>query len=348
MPLPFSPDRLTKDNPMTLVSLVVPVYHNAPSLPDMLAAFQALAARNPQDDFEFVFVDDGSADNSYAVLISLQQTEPRMRVLKLSRNFGSNPAIMAGLSQAKGEAVAAIAADLQDPPELIHDMLEKWRQGHKVILAARAGRDDPGITSILADAFYALFRRFAIKTMPERGFDFFLLDRQVVDHINAIQESNPYLMGLILWLGFDPQVIYYDRRARPARYGISMWTLAKKIKYFIDSFVAFSYLPVRAASIMGFILSGIGGIYALIVILGRLLFGIDVEGWSSLMVVLLIVGGVQMVMIGILGEYLWRNLDETRKRPRFIIERTTEGTQQQTFEAVEDPNGLTDPLTNEP
>jgi polyisoprenyl-phosphate glycosyltransferase len=326
---------------MTLVSLVIPVYHNAPSLPDLVAAFQTLAARNPQDEFEFIFVDDGSGDDSHAVLLNLQKTEPRMRVLKLSRNFGSNPAIMAGLSQARGEAVAAIAADLQDPPELIHDMLDKWRQGHKVILAARAGRDDPGITSILADVFYSLFRRFAIKTMPPRGFDFFLIDRQVVDHINAIQEGNPYLMGLILWLGFDPQVIYYDRRARPAQYGVSMWTLAKKIKYFIDSFVAFSYLPVRAASILGFLLSGMGGIYAMIVILARLLFAVPVEGWTSLMVVLLIIGGAQMIMIGILGEYLWRNLDETRKRPRFIISTVTDAPEK------EMANGPTHSLTTD-
>ncbi|MEM9950347.1 MAG: glycosyltransferase family 2 protein [Chloroflexota bacterium] len=305
---------------MTLVSIVVPVYHNAPSLPDLLKAFQDIANKNPDDAFEFVFVDDGSGDNSYEVLQQLAQSEARVRIIKLSRNFGSNPAIMAGLAHAKGDVVVAIAADLQDPPELIDEMLAEWRTGKKVVLAARRDRDDPGITSFLADTFYKLFRRYAISTMPERGFDFFLIDRQVCDLINSIDEANPYLMGLILWLGFDPHVIHYNRRARDEKYGVSMWTIAKKMKYFVDSFVAFSYFPVRVASMMGFTLAFVGVVYAIIVIVGRLFFGIEAEGWTSLMVVLLVVSGAQMVMIGILGEYLWRNLDETRKRPRYIVD----------------------------
>jgi dolichol-phosphate mannosyltransferase len=302
----------------------VPVYFNAPSLPDLLKAFQALSTRNADLDFEFIFVDDGSKDDSFAVLERLAQDEPRVSILKLSRNFGSNSAVLAGLSHTRGDVVAALSADLQDPPELIHDMLLRWRDGSKVVLAAREERDDPGLTTLMADTFYALFRRFAIKTMPRRGFDFFLIDRQVCDLITSIQENNAYLMGLILWMGFDPVVIPYHRRLREERYGRSMWTFAKKFKYFVDSFVAFSYLPVRGASILGFTLSTLGILYALFIVIFRLAAGIAVEGWTSLMVVLLIVSGAQMVMIGILGEYLWRNLDETRKRPRFIVERTVE------------------------
>jgi polyisoprenyl-phosphate glycosyltransferase len=309
---------------MSLVSIVVPVYHNAPSLPELLGKFQELALRNPGDQFEFVFVDDGSKDDSFEVLRTLAEREPRVLIVKLSRNFGSNPAVLAGLDQARGDVVAGIAADLQDPPELIHDMLALWRGGRKVVLAARQGRDDPGLTSLMADTFYAMFRRFAIKNMPKRGFDFFLIDRQVCDLIKGIQENNVYLMGLILWLGFDPAVIYYHRREREKRYGRSMWTFTKKLKYFIDSFVAFSYLPIRATSAIGIGLSTIGMLYALLLIILRLAIGLEVEGWTSLMVVLLVVSGVQMLMIGSLGEYMWRNLDETRRRPRFIIERTIE------------------------
>ncbi|MBX3080381.1 MAG: glycosyltransferase [Anaerolineae bacterium] len=309
---------------MSLVSIVVPVYFNAPSLPDLLKEFQKVADRNPDLGFEFVFVDDGSKDDSYAVLERLAQDEWRVSILKLSRNFGSNAAILAGLTHARGDAVVAIAADLQDPPALIHDMIGKWREGNKVILAAREERDDPGLTSLMADTFYALFRRFAIKTMPKRGFDFFLIDRQVCGLITSIQENNAYLMGLILWMGFNPVVIPYHRREREKRYGRSMWTFAKKLKYFVDSFVAFSYLPVRFASLLGFTLSGLGLLYALFIVGLRIFTHFDVEGWTSLMVVMLIVSGVQMVMIGILGEYLWRNLDETRKRPRYIVENIIE------------------------
>ena len=309
-----------------LVSIVVPVFHNSSSLADLLTRFQSLSQRNPTEDFEFVFVDDGSRDSSYQILCELVKTEPRVRIVKLSRNFGSNAALSAGLEHASGQAVACIAADLQDPPELIDDMLVAWRGGTKIVLAARNGRDEPLVTQILANTFYALFRRFAIKTMPAQGFDFFLLDRQAVDLVNSIQESNVYLMGLILWLGFEPKVVYYRRRAREIQYGTSMWTLLKKIKYFIDGFVAFSYTPIRACSSLGGILSLLGLIYAIGIIVGRLFFAINVEGWSSLMVVLLIVSGAQMLMIGVVGEYLWRNLEETRRRPRFIVEKIIQST----------------------
>ncbi len=315
-------DELT---PRRTVSIVVPVYHNATSLPDLLTQFQSLASRNPLEDFEFVFVDDGSRDASYEVLCALGRREPRMRVIKLSRNFGSNAAFAAGLGHAKGDAVACIAADLQDPPELIDEMLVAWRRGSKIVLAARNGRDDSLLTSLLANTFYALFRRFAIKTMPKEGFDFFLLDGQAVKLINSIQESNVYLMGLILWLGFEPEVVYYRRRDRDAKYGTSMWTLFKKIKYFIDGFVAFSYTPVRACSLLGILVSFFGLLYAIGIVIGKLIFQFRVEGWSSLMVVILIVSGVQMMMIGVLGEYLWRNLEETRRRPRYIVEKIVEG-----------------------
>lgn len=305
---------------MSLISFVVPVFHNARSLEDLLDEFRAVAMRNPNDDFEFIFVDDGSRDESFSVLQGLAASEPRMKVAKLSRNFGSNPAIMAGLSLAQGDAVAAIAADLQDPPALLHDMITRWRDNHKVVIAARRGRGDPFPTSLLSDTFYRLFRRFALQGMPKRGFDFFLIDRQVCALINGIQENNAYLMGLILWLGFEPQVLYYDRETRQERYGQSMWTLTRKLKYFVDSFVAFSHVPIRISSALGVLFSLLGLIYALWVIYARLALGVAAEGWASLIVVVLIAAGVQMLSLGIIGEYMWRNLDETRRRPRFIIE----------------------------
>ncbi len=309
---------------MSLISIVAPVYHNASSLADLLAELQAVAARNPGDDFEFIFVDDGSRDESFAVLQSLAADEARMKVAKLSRNFGSNPAIMAGMSLAQGDAVAAIAADLQDPPALLHEMIARWRTGSKVVIAARRGRADPFPTSLLADAFYRLFRRFAIRSMPRRGFDFFLIDSQVCALINGIQENNAYLMGLILWLGFEPHVIHYDRGARERRYGQSMWTLGRKLKYFIDSFVAFSHAPIRMATALGICFSLVGLLYAGWVIYARLALGVEAEGWASTIVVVLIAAGLQMLILGVIGEYMWRNLDETRRRPRFIIERIVE------------------------
>ena len=307
---------------MASISIVVPVYHNAPSLPELHGRFAALAARNSDDTFEFIFVDDGSRDDSFAVATALAAQDSRVQAVKLSRNFGSNAAVLAGLSRATGDAVAAISADLQDPPELIHDMLAEWRGGRKIVLAARDTRDDPWLTSLAAGCFYRIFRRFALTSMPRGGFDFFLLDRQVVAHIDTIREANVYLTGLILWLGFDPAILKYHRAPRPARFGRSMWTLSKKIKYAVDSFVAFSYFPIRAVSYTGIALSLLGFAYAAIVVIASLTHGAEVPGWSSLMMVLLIVSGVQMTMLGLLGEYLFRTLDETRRRPRFVIDRT--------------------------
>jgi polyisoprenyl-phosphate glycosyltransferase len=309
---------------MSVLSIVVPVYHNAASLPDLLARLAALAARHPGDTFEFVCVDDGSKDDSFAVLSRLQKDEPRLRVVKLSRNFGSNAALLAGLSHAEGDAVATISADLQDPPETLDAMLAHWRDGKKVVLAARDGRDDPALDVLLANVFYRLFRRFAIPTMPKQGFDFFVIDRRVRDLLLQIQESNAYLMGLVLWLGFDPAVVTFHRQERAKRYGTSMWTLGRKLKYFIDSFVAFSYGPIRAASLLGLLISVAGLGYALFIVVAHFAFDLKVQGWASLMVVLLIVSGAQLLVMGIIGEYLWRNLDETRRRPRFIVDEVLE------------------------
>lgn len=306
---------------MKRVSIVVPVYYSAQSLPELMERLDALAGRNDEYEFEFIFVDDGSGDNSFAVLEELLNKDQRVRIVKLSRNFGSNPAVIAGLAAASGDAVTAVSADLQDSPELIHDMLAHWRDGAKVVLAVRQGRSDSALTSLLSTVFYRLFRRFAIASMPPGGFDFFLLDKQVCDLIRGFSETNTYIMGLILWLGFKPVELLYRRGPRPARYGRSMWSFTKRIKYFIDSFVAFSYFPIRIASVLGLVLSVIGLIYALIVIVLRVVKGYQPDGWASLMVVLLVVSGVQLFIMGILGEYLWRTLDVARRRPQFVVER---------------------------
>lgn len=310
---------------MSLISVVVPVYHNAASLADLAARLRAVAQSCAPAEFEFVFVEDGSGDESLAVLRDLSRDDPRVRVLKLSRNFGSNAALLAGLAAASGDAAVALGADLQDPPEMIPEMLRLWTEGRKVVLAARRSREDPWLTRALAAAFYALFRRFAIPTMPEGGFDSFLIDRRVRDLLVGIQENNAYLMGLILWLGFVPAVVRYDRARRDQRYGPSAWTFWGKVKHFVDSFVAFSYTPLRVVSLTGFVVVALAFAYAALVLYLSLFRGFPVSGWASLMLVLLLVSGIQILMLGVLGEYLWRNLEETRHRPRFIVESVLQG-----------------------
>jgi glycosyltransferase involved in cell wall biosynthesis len=306
---------------MALVSIVVPVYYNAPSLPALADRLAAFAASQPRHQFEFIYVDDGSGDNSFEVLKSLTERDERIRLVKLTRNFGSNTAILAGMSHAQGNCVGFVAADLQDPPERLAEMIALWETGTKVVLAVRRDRmGDPWTTRALAGVFNWLFRGLVFSGFSPQGVGFFLIDRQVVDTLVRCEEKNAHLIGLILWSGYRYESIEYDRVER--EHGKSRWTFRKKLKYFVDAFAAFSYLPLRLASALGLLLSGLGGLYALIVVATRLLNQVPVPGWTALMVVVLLTSGAQLLILGIVGEYLWRNLDATRRRPLFVVDST--------------------------
>jgi polyisoprenyl-phosphate glycosyltransferase len=303
------------------LSVVVPVYHNADTLMALHTRLSRVFDALPELLAELIFVDDGSSDGSYEVLHMMATVDPRVRLVKLSRNFGSTAAILAGLAYVTGEWVVVIAADLQDPPELILDLVQtQVATGREVILGVRKSREDPWSTRLFASTFYLLFRRFALATMPPMGFDCFLLSRRVYGLLLDTATPNTYLMGQILWLGFPHEVVPYHRKARPA--GRSMWSFWRKVRYFVDSFVSFSYAPVRASSVLGILLALVGFIYALVVVIYRLVWAVPVEGWSSLMIVILLLCGAQLTVLGVLGEYVWRTLDVSRKRPIFVVEST--------------------------
>ena len=315
---------------MVDISVVVPVFHNEESLPDLTAALERAA---PGPEFEYVFVDDGSEDGSWRVLEEYAAREPRARLVKLSRNFGSFTACVAGLAHARGRAAVLISADLQDPPELIPAMVALWRAGHEVVLAVRAERAEGFVQRLAAGLYYRAMRRWALPDMPVGGFDFVLIDRKVVDTVVAVKEKNTTLMGLILWTGFRRATIPYARRAREK--GRSMWTLRKRLKYFIDSFVSFSYFPIRLVQLLGVLFAVAGFTHAVVVTVLRLTNNIPIQGWTALMVVILVMGGVQLVTLGVLGEYLWRALDETKRRPLFIVDRVVEGTGREAQERLD-------------
>ncbi len=304
---------------MALISIVVPVYYNAASLEALQQRLAALAERHPAQRFEFIYVDDGSGDSSFEVLRRMAEKDERLVVVRLSRNFGSQSAIMAGISQARGQAVGFIAADLQDPPETLDEMIAAWQQGRRVVLAVRRDRKgDPWTTRLFSNLFNALFQKLVFSGFSPQGIGFFLLDRKVADVLLRCEEKNPHLVGLIYWTGFPVHTVQYDRVERSS--GRSRWTFGKKLKYFIDAFVAFSYLPLRAASVLGILLALAGGLYAATLITLRILGVVDVQGWTALMVVVLLLSGVQLIMLGVIGEYLWRNFDASRRRPVFIID----------------------------
>ncbi len=268
-------------------------------------------------EYEIVLVDDGSLDSSYDKMKELQAKDKHFKIMRLSRNFGAHTAILAGLSHCTGDAAVIIMADLQDPPEIILQMYEKYIQGNDVVLAVRKDREDGFITKCFSNSYYRLMRRFALKEMPYGGFDCFLIDRKVIEILKNMKEKNSSIGGQVLWCGFKTDKIFYVRRKRAK--GKSKWTLSKKIKLFVDSFMSFSYVPIRTMSAAGICLAFAGFLYAIFVVYQKLVVGINVDGWATLVILFLLVSGVQMTMLGVIGEYLWRNLDETKKRPIFIV-----------------------------
>jgi dolichol-phosphate mannosyltransferase len=269
--------------------------------------------------WEWIVIDDHSSDNTFNLVAEIAQNDPRVCCLRFSKNFGSHAAIACGLNQSRGNCAVVIAADLQDPPNLIPQLLEKWRDGSQVIWAVRSQRSgEKWINVCFARLYYWLMRNVVgVRQIPENGADFFLIDRCVVNALQQFAEKNISIFALIMWMGFSQTSILYDKQVRQR--GSSGWSIEKKVKLVIDSITSFTYLPIRAMSYLGFGFGCLGFLYALLVFFNFLL-GIPVQGWSSLMIVVLVVGGTQMVMMGILGEYLWRALDESRHRPSYIIE----------------------------
>lgn len=305
---------------MAIVSIVIPVYYNAASLPALAGRLNRLAAENLRHQFEFIYVDDGSGDDSFKVLQEIAADDPRVRVVKLARNFGSTTAVLAGISYASGDCVGFIAADLQDPPEAFTEMIRFWEGGSKVVLAMRKDRrGDPFSTRLFALIFNWLVQKLVFPRLSPQGIGFFLIDRVVADLLIQSKEKNAFIPGMLLWMGFEPAVVIYERA--PRKHGASRWTFRKKFNYLIDAFAAFSYLPLRLCSLSGILLALAGAVYGLVIFISRLLNQIPVPGWSALAIILLLTSGVQLIMLGVMGEYLWRTLDAVRDRPLFVVDR---------------------------
>ena len=308
---------------MKTLSIVVPVYYNELNLPETIPALLDLGGKLPDYRLELVFIDDGSKDKSLAVLLDFQEKNPhQIKVVKLARNFGAMAAVQAGLVMTQGDRVAVTSADLQDPPELILDMIEHWEKGIKAVFATRLQREESFSQRLFSNTYYWLLRAFAIPDYPSGGFDMMLIDRQVVDDINKIHEKNTNLMTLTYWLGYHSVSIPYVRRARTK--GRSRWTLTKKIKLFIDTFVSFSYFPIRLVSTIGFLFALGSLLYGCVIFVGWLIHSISVKGWVPMMLILTLASGLQMIMLGVLGEYLWRVLDEARRRPLYVFDQIYE------------------------
>jgi dolichol-phosphate mannosyltransferase len=305
--------------PRALLSVVCPAFNEAENLRRLYERLRGLDWAALELEFEWLIVDDHSTDATPQVVDALRAADPRVKAIRFSRNFGSHAACTAGLEHATGAAAVVLAADLQDPPETIPAMVAAWRGGAATVWAVRGEREGESWRNrASAQAFYWLIGRMTRMTMPPQGVDFFLLDRAVIEALRQAPERNTSLIAQIQWLGFTQDSLIYTKQARAA--GRSKWTLAKRIKLSLDWIVGFSYFPIRFMSLIGTLFACAGFLYALFLIVRRFVFVVPVEGWTSLISVVLITSGVQLVMLGVLGEYLWRAFDASRQRPRFIIE----------------------------
>jgi glycosyltransferase involved in cell wall biosynthesis len=305
---------------MPKLSLVVPVYREAGSLQ---ANFQLLHGVLSQYrdlfTFELIFVNDGSPDDSLAILESIHRDHPgTVGVVNLVRNFGQVPAIFAGLAACSGDCAAVISADLQDPPELLPVMFEKWRAGARTVLAERGAREDSLASRVSSRIFYRLMNAYALPAIPPTGFDFFLIDRSVIVRMLAKPEPNGFLQGQVLYASGQFVSIPYTRKKRLT--GQSGWTFSKKLKYFIDGFIAYSFMPMRIISLAGLLLFCLGILASIALVFQRLRFGTGSSGWTSVMIVIVLLHGTEMLMIGVVGEYLWRTLEQARGRPLYLVD----------------------------
>jgi dolichol-phosphate mannosyltransferase len=304
-----------------MLSIVTPAYNESANLPLLYQRLQQVLA-SLSIEWEWIVVDDHSRDQTFEKIAQIAAQDSRVRGVRFARNFGSHIAITCGLENATGDCAVVMAADLQDPPETLVPLVEKWKSGAQVVWAVRAHREDETASTIgFARMYYFLMREVVgMREMPPTGADFFLIDRQVINVLSQFKESNASLLALVTWLGFRQESVLYGKQAR--RYGRSGWNLEKKLKLVVDSVASFTYLPIRLMSYIGFVIALLGFVYATIVIVNAVI-GKPAEGWSSLMVIVSVIGGMQMLMMGVLGEYIWRALDESRRRPRYWIEALT-------------------------
>jgi dolichol-phosphate mannosyltransferase len=299
------------------ISFVVPVYHNEGAISKTHEKIKSVFAKNLLHcEYEIVFVDDGSKDGSLNEILSLREGDPRVKAITFTRNFGQMAAMLAGFKEATGDAIINISADLQDPVELIPQMVKKWEEGSETVICYRTDRADTWSAKLFSWLAYGVLR-MALPQIPPGGFDFVLMDRKVMDEFNAIDVRHRFFQGDLLWTGYRTSFIPYVRLQRTI--GKSQYNFAKKLKNFLDALLDASYLPIRFISLMGVVVSALGVLYSATIIFSWLRGETPFQGWAPLMIAILLVGGMIMLMLGVIGEYIWRINEEVRKRPNYVV-----------------------------
>ncbi|MCX7667636.1 MAG: glycosyltransferase family 2 protein [Atribacterota bacterium] len=303
------------------VSVVIPVFNEEEVLPETYRRLTAVMEKTGEP-YELLFVNDGSWDQSRTILEKLAQEDQRVRAIHFSRNFGHQAAITAGMDYARGKAVVVIDADLQDPPEVIPEMLTRWREGYEVVYGKRVKREgETFFKRFTASLFYRFLQKMTNVDIPLDTGDFRLLDRKVVEVMRLLREKNRFVRGLVSWVGFRQIALPYARERRFA--GETKYPLRKMLKLAWDGITSFSDKPLKIASYIGFLLSLVSFVYLLIIIIGKLLGKSTVPGWASLAVINLFFSGVILIILGVMGEYIGRIYDEAKNRPLYIVEKIT-------------------------
>lgn len=300
-----------------LLSIIVPVFNEAENLPRFFERLiPILESVDPQ--WEIICIDDGSTDESLDILVHHYEQDVRIKTLTFSRNFGKEMALTAGLEHSSGQAVIPLDADLQDPPELIPDMVEQWREGYGVVLATRSERKEDSVAKRLsADWFYRVLHRISDISIPKNTGDFRLMDRAVVDAVCQMPERTRFMKGVLAWVGFPTTQIFYERPARHA--GESKFRFRNLWQLALDGIFSFTTLPLKVWTYIGTAISLFAFLYASFLILKTIIYGTDVPGYPSLMVVVLFLGGIQLISLGIIGEYVGRIYRETKRRPLYVV-----------------------------
>jgi polyisoprenyl-phosphate glycosyltransferase len=300
-----------------LLSVVVPVFNEEESIPLFYDRMTKVLSTMDGFEYEIVFIDDGSHDSSFEQLSRLSARDPRVGVLRFSRNFGHQIAITAGLDEVRGDCVVVIDSDLQDPPEVVPEMVDQWRNGFDVVYGVRSERQgETAMKLMTASLFYRMLGRLTNLQIPANVGDFRLMSRRVVDQLKLLREKDRFVRGLVSWVGFRQTGVTYSREARRA--GVTKYPLAKMMKFAFDGTTSFSTAPLKLATWTGYIAALLAVLYLLSVFVQRAM-GITVEGWATIMVAMLFLGSVQLICLGILGEYLGRIFNEVKPRPMYVI-----------------------------
>jgi glycosyltransferase involved in cell wall biosynthesis len=301
------------------ISILIPAYNEQEVLEPLYQRLGKLANDNKSYNFEFLFVNDGSRDKTLDIIKDFAEKDDRISYVNLSRNFGKEIAMIAGLDHVTGDATVIIDADLQDPPELIPKMIAYWEEGYDDVYAKRNSRKgETLIKKTTSKIYYKILQRATNITIQQDTGDFRLLDRRCVEALTRIRESQRYTKGMFSWIGFKKKEITYDRDPRAA--GETKWNYPKLINFAIDGLTSFTTAPLRISSFIGFIVSSIAFVYIIVIVIRTFIYGIQAAGYPSLMAVILFLGGVQLLSLGVIGEYIGRIFNETKNRPLYFVE----------------------------